>query len=561
MGLFGSKDDDAGRGPRDASERERARLEREARRAAREGRPAPAAPPPPGPTAAPVTPVEREEVRAESEQPHARPPEADVFTWDEPAPTQVHETPAAAPVPAPAPAPPAPAPPAPAPPAPAPPAPAPPAPAAAAPAPAAPPVAHPDTGTFEFDAPAAGVRRVRKSEPLTEVPAEVRPPAGGRGRRGGPGRRPRAVSTVDRGPSGPLRPTATRRRRGGRILGLIALLLVGGVAWFANALLEPFAGDGEGSGTVEVVVPGGLSASQIGDLLAAKDVVDSSFFFSLRARLSGDRDKLRAGKFALAKGMSYAVVLDRLTTAPVAAKTVSVTVPEGRSRRETLPIIRDSGLRGDYLRATASVEGFSPRKLFGAPRDTRDLEGFLFPATYELRKSASVKTLVKKQLVAFQENFASVDLRPAKRKNLTAYDVLIIASMIEREAALDRERPLISAVIYNRLKQGIPLGIDATIRFRLNQWTQPLKVSELNIRSDYNTRTRQGLPPGPIGNPGIKSLRAAAKPARSKALYYVVKPCGNGAHAFSDNDAQFQRDVAAYNRARDARGGKDPSTC
>ncbi len=86
-------------------------------------------------------------------------------------------------------------------------------------------------------------------------------------------------------------------------------------------------------------------------------------------------------------------------------------------------------------------------------------------------------------------------------------------------------------------------------------------MSELNIKSDYNTRTRQGLPPGPIGSPGLKSLRAAADPANSKAIYYVVKPCGNGAHAFSDTDAEFQRDVAAYNKARDARGGKDPSTC
>uniref|UniRef100_UPI0035653901 endolytic transglycosylase MltG n=1 Tax=Paraconexibacter sp. TaxID=2949640 RepID=UPI0035653901 len=253
--------------------------------------------------------------------------------------------------------------------------------------------------------------------------------------------------------------------------------------------------------------------------------------------------------------------LDALTTPPPVAKTVSVTVPEGRSRQETLPIIRDSGLRGDYLKATTSHEGFSPSKLYGAPKDLGSLEGFLFPATYELRKNANVRTLVGKQLDAFRENFATVDLTAAKRKKLTAYEVLIIASMIEREAALDRERSLISAVIHNRLEQGIPLGIDATIRFRLNQWSEPLKVSELNIDSDYNTRTRQGLPPGPIGNPGIKSLRAAARPARSNAIYYVVKPCGNGAHAFSDTDAEFQRDVAAYNKARDARGGKDPSTC
>jgi UPF0755 protein len=149
----------------------------------------------------------------------------------------------------------------------------------------------------------------------------------------------------------------------------------------------------------------------------------------------------------------------------------------------------------------------------------------------------------------------------ARRKNLTPYDVVTIAAMVEREASLDRERPLIAAVIYNRLKEGIPLGIDATIRYATKNWTRPLRVSELKIDSAYNTRTHQGLPPGPIGNPGLASLKAAAHPARAKYLFYVVKPCGNGAHAFSSTDAQFQRDVNKYNAARAKKGGKSPAQC
>ena len=139
--------------------------------------------------------------------------------------------------------------------------------------------------------------------------------------------------------------------------------------------------------------------------------------------------------------------------------------------------------------------------------------------------------------------------------------MLIIASMIEREVLVLKDRRLISAVIYNRLRRGIPLGIDATLRYRLNNWTRPLRQSELNTNSDYNTRKVQGLPPTPIGNPGLASIQAAANPASVKYLFYVVKPCGNGAHAFSATDAQFQKDVAAYNAARTRRGGKDPSRC
>ena len=102
---------------------------------------------------------------------------------------------------------------------------------------------------------------------------------------------------------------------------------------------------------------------------------------------------------------------------------------------------------------------------------------------------------------------------------------------------------------------------DATIRFAVDNWTAPLKQSELNTTSAYNTRTRKGLPPGPIGNPGLASIKAALKPANVDYLYYVVKPCGEGAHAFSSTDAQFQKDVAAYNKAREEKGGNDPSNC
>ena len=140
----------------------------------------------------------------------------------------------------------------------------------------------------------------------------------------------------------------------------------------------------------------------------------------------------------------------------------------------------------------------------------------------------------------------------AKKKNLTRYDVLIIASMVEREAQLDRERPLVSAVIYNRLKDGMTLGIDATIRYYENNWARPLRVSELERDSPYNTRLNRGLPPTPIGNPGLASIKAAANPARGKDyLFYVRKPGDSGEHAFSSTDAQFQRDVAKYQASRE----------
>ncbi len=127
-----------------------------------------------------------------------------------------------------------------------------------------------------------------------------------------------------------------------------------------------------------------------------------------------------------------------------------------------------------------------------------------------------MQALVNEQVAHFKRNFEKVDLRFAKRKNLTAYDVLIIASLIEREAMVAKERPLIASVIYNRLRDGIPLGIDATVRFVTNNWKRPLRQSELANPSPYNTRVHAGLPPGPIGNPGLASIRGGRAARRRR---------------------------------------------
>jgi UPF0755 protein len=168
---------------------------------------------------------------------------------------------------------------------------------------------------------------------------------------------------------------------------------------------------------------------------------------------------------------------------------------------------------------------------------------------------------VTAQLEAFKRNFDKVDLRYARRKNLTPYDVLIIASLIDREAAVPKERRLVSSVIYNRLRDDISLGIDATVRFITGNWTEPLKQSELANPSLYNTRVHAGLPPGPIGNPGLAAIRAAANPARTGYLFYVAAVCGNGRHKFAETDAEFQRYVDEYNAAREEGGGKSPTNC
>jgi len=405
----------------------------------------------------------------------------------------------------------------------------------------------PEPRRVEPDAPRPAAPPPAEPAPRVPAAAPARPELRRRHRRP---RRSTAAASPGPGPHG--------RRRAGALLAVAALLLA---LWAAWSTLQPLKGDGDGR--VVVTVPRGAGAGEIGDLLAGRGVVSSALFFSVNATVTGRRDELRSGTYALARGMSNGAAISALGRGPAparAAPTFSLTIPEGRSRREAAPLVRRSSLRGSYLRATARPGALGLRRL-GAPRGVRSAEGFLFPATYELRRGANVDALVRSQLRAFGQNLARIDLARAKRGNLTRYDVLTIASMVERETSIARERPLVAAVIYNRLRQGIPLGIDATIRYGVNNWSRPLRVSELDRDGPYNTRTRRGLPPTPIGNPGLASLRAAARPADVSFLNYVVKPGTCGEHAFSSTEAKRQRDVARYDAERAKRGGRSPTSC
>jgi UPF0755 protein len=139
--------------------------------------------------------------------------------------------------------------------------------------------------------------------------------------------------------------------------------------------------------------------------------------------------------------------------------------------------------------------------------------------------------------------------------------VVTIASMVEDEAGVDSQRGLVASVIYNRLHEGMPLGIDATIRFATGNYTEPLTETELAVDSPYNTRTNAGLPPGPINSPGIEAIEAAAHPAKSDFLFYVNKPNTCGELSFAKTEDEFEADVSAYNAAREANGGNEPTTC
>ena len=346
--------------------------------------------------------------------------------------------------------------------------------------------------------------------------------------------------------------------RAGRIFSVVALVIAAALIWFLVEVFQPF--HGSGNGRVTVTIPSHSSSSQVGDLLERDGVISSSFFFKLRATLAGDRGDLRAGTYHLKHDMRYGDVLKILTTAPPAAKVTNLTIVEGRTRRQINALLRSQRIDGSYLAETRRSPLLDPHA-YGAPRRTPSLEGFLFPSTYQLRDPIRISDLVADQLRTFKAQLAKVKLDYARRHQLTPYDVLKVASMVQAEAETAHDRPLIASVIYNRLKLGMPLQIDATTRYATNNYTRPLTQSELASPSPYNTRIHAGLPPTPIDNPGLASIDAAAHPRQTKYLYFVVKPCGNGEHAFASSYTQFLHEAAQYNGARTRNGGRSPTHC
>jgi UPF0755 protein len=209
------------------------------------------------------------------------------------------------------------------------------------------------------------------------------------------------------------------------------------------------------------------------------------------------------------------------------------------AKRHVTPVLSGRGYAAAAARAT-------PPRAFRPFLKRRSVEGFLFPALYEFLPSSTAASLIARQIETFEGRWRTVDLRTAKTRGLTPYDVLTIASLVEKETVVPAERALVSAVIANRLARGMPLAIDASIRYGLGvEGTRPLTAAHLRSSSPYNTHRFEGLPPTPITNPGLPSMRAAAKPAAVTYLYYLRKP-NTLSHFFTASEEEFCAKALEY---------------
>ncbi len=300
---------------------------------------------------------------------------------------------------------------------------------------------------------------------------------------------------------------------------------------------------------VEFTVKSGQSVEQIGVALAELGVVRNALMFRLKARNSEQATRLKTGTYALSTGMPDELVLEKLASGPDIVY-FDVTIPEGfTARRVAARFAKETGVSEDEM--LQLVLHGAPKFDKGRPylKGSHDgsLEGFLFPKTYRVREGTKPEAIVEMMLDQFDEEIAAVDMSYAEKRNLTVRDVVTIGSIIEREVRLSREYPLVSSVVYNRLKLPMRLQLDSTVFYGLPEGTKILTKADLAAKTPWNTYTRDGLPLTPICNPGLAAIKAAAKPKQTKYLYYVLTS-KDGSQTFATNYDDFLKAVRKYRK-------------
>ena len=334
-------------------------------------------------------------------------------------------------------------------------------------------------------------------------------------------------------------------RRAG--LSVLGLGLLAGAAWGAWSYETRWPKIPEGAPSVKLVVPVGASADTVARELHAAGLTRHPLAFRLLARAHGVSGRLKAGEYALSGPLSLEGILYILVRGDVVRR--ELTVPEGRSLDETAALVAAEGMDLEAFLAAAR----DPAPVRDLDPLAPDLEGYLFPDTYDVPQSPdSPRGLVRRMTLRFRQVIGP-ELPKIAERGLTVRQVVTLASIVELETAQPTERPRIAAVFLNRLDRGMPLQTDPSIIYALKKagrWDGDIRRADFDIDSPYNTYRHAGLPPGPLGSPGRESILAVIEPAPTKDLYFVSR--NDGTHEFSETLEAHNRAVNRYQRHRAA---------
>lgn len=325
----------------------------------------------------------------------------------------------------------------------------------------------------------------------------------------------------------------------------ILIIMLGLLVVLADTLLSPVDSNGQAS-AVLIKIPPQATSSQVGSLLKEKGVIQSTLAFNLYSRFHGLASELKTGQYVVSANMSIPQILQALVDGRPTER--SFTIPEGFTLQQITDLLVSRGFvdRQEFDRELAEGN-FDYPFVKNLPRGPKRLEGYLYPDTYSVDTDTSAHTIINMMLQRFAQEMVQLDFQDKlKKENISLNKAVIIASMIEKEAKKDNERPIIASVIFNRLKKNMPLQIDSTVEYALGVHKDKLYDKDLAVDSPYNTYKIHGLPPGPIASPGERSLLAVINPAKTDFLYYVARP--DGSHDFAKTLAQHNA-----NKKRDQR--------
>ena len=366
------------------------------------------------------------------------------------------------------------------------------------------------------------------------------------------------------GPVRPVRPVPSKGRPARKppvalwsffiAVGLVLLTAAGLLLYVWNGLRPVKAADAP----VQITIERGMKAQKVSEILEEKGLIRNADLFNIWMKLKGEGSRFQAGVYELKPGMTREEIVAKFNSGDIVAPaTYRFTIPEGFTILQMAERLASAGHvnKDEFIRAAQNPDLWTGSDWTGQiPLDAPlrfALEGYLFPDTYEMKAGSTAADIINRMLAELDRK---LDQLPEDwhevmvERGLTLHEVLTIASLIEREVMVDKERPIVSSVIANRLAKNMPLQIDATIQYLLDKPKENLLEEDLKVDSPYNTYLHPGLPPGPIASPSFKSIEAALYPEKTDYLYYVTKKDGSNEHLFAATFKQHQRNIEISNR-------------
>ncbi|WP_373598325.1 endolytic transglycosylase MltG [Paraclostridium bifermentans] len=334
-----------------------------------------------------------------------------------------------------------------------------------------------------------------------------------------------------------------------KVIGIITVVILALIGGYVYIQIGPY--DKNSNKEIVVEIPNGSTLTDVSDVLKENKLIKNKTLFKLVAKFKPTENGVKAGKYLLKQSYSNSKILDILIEGKFYNDGIKITIPEGSTYKEVVKILTDKGIGKTevYEKLINNPKEFYNEFSYLNEKDIKSLEGFLYPDTYYFNKDDSEKEVLSAMLKRFNQIYTDKLKEQQKKMGLTLQQVVNLASIIEKEAVLDEDRPMIASVFYNRLDIDMPLQSDATIQYAFDERKDRVMYKDLKIDSPYNSYVNKGLPPTPISNPGVKSIEAALNPADTDYLYFVATM--EGKNNYSKTYEEHLKHVESYKEERD----------